>query len=44
MGLSDETTDAQFFPIVEAEKNGSVHGHAEHIRDTLAGNKATLIK
>jgi ADP-ribose pyrophosphatase YjhB (NUDIX family) len=44
LGLSDETTDAQFFPIVEAEKMDLFHGHAEHIRDTLAGNKATLIK
>ncbi len=44
LGLSDETTDAQFIPIAEAEKMDLFHGHVEHIRDTLARDKATLIK
>ena len=44
LGLSDETTDAQFFPIVEAEQMDLFHGHAEHIRDTLTGNKNAFIR
>jgi ADP-ribose pyrophosphatase YjhB (NUDIX family) len=44
LGLSDETTDAQFFPVAEVEQMDLFHGHAEHIRDTLAGNDGALIK
>ena len=44
LGLSDETTDAKFFPITEAKQMDLFHGHAEHIRDTLTGNSAALIK
>jgi len=44
LGLSDETMDAQFFPVAEAEQMDLFHGHAEHIRDTLAGNNGALIK
>jgi ADP-ribose pyrophosphatase YjhB (NUDIX family) len=44
LGLSDETTDAQFFPIAEAEQMDLFHGHADHIRDTLTGNTAALIR
>ena len=44
LGLSDETTDAQFFPITEALQMDLFHGHAEHIRDTLTGNNGALIK
>jgi ADP-ribose pyrophosphatase YjhB (NUDIX family) len=44
LGLSDETTQAQFFPIKEAQQMDLFHGHAEHIRDTLSGNNGALIK
>jgi ADP-ribose pyrophosphatase YjhB (NUDIX family) len=44
LGLSDETTDAQFFPIAEAEGMDLFHGHADHLRDTLAGYTGTLIR
>jgi len=44
LGLSDETTDVQFFPVAEAERMDLFHGHAEHIRDTLAGDNGALIK
>ena len=42
--LSDETTDAKFIPITEAEKMDLFHGHAEHIKDTLTGNNNAMIK
>ncbi len=42
--ISDETTDAQFFPVAEAVQMELFHGHAEHILDTLAGNTAAAIK
>ena len=44
LGLSDETTDAQFFPIPEAEQMDLFHGHADHIHDTMTGNSAALIR
>ena len=43
LGLSNETTDARFFPILEAVKMDLFHDHAEHIRDTLTGNTAAVI-
>jgi ADP-ribose pyrophosphatase YjhB (NUDIX family) len=44
LGLSDETTEAQFFPIAEAERMDLFHGHAEHIHDALNGNNSAIIK
>lgn len=44
LGLSDETLDAHFFPIAEAEQMDLFHGHAEHIRDTMTGNTVALIR
>lgn len=43
LGLSDETTDAQFFPITQAEQMDLFHGHADHIHDTLTGNSGAVI-
>ena len=44
LGLSDETTEAQFFPIADAQQMDLFHGHAEHIRDSLTGNIAAVIR
>jgi ADP-ribose pyrophosphatase YjhB (NUDIX family) len=44
LGLSEETTDARFFSFTEAEQMDLFHGHAEHIRDTLAGNYSAVIR
>ena len=44
LGLSNETTDAQFFPIAEALQMDLFHGHAEHIRDALAGKAEAFIR
>lgn len=44
LGLSSETTNARFFPVSEAVQMGLFHGHAEHIRDTLAGKAETFIR
>ena len=44
LGLSDETTDAQFFPIAEVEQMELFNDHADHIRDTLTRNKGAFIK
>jgi ADP-ribose pyrophosphatase YjhB (NUDIX family) len=42
--LSNETTDARFFPVAEAEKMDLFHGHAEHIRDTMAEKAEAFIR
>ena len=44
LGLSDETIDAQFFPIPQALQMDLFHGHAEHLRDTLAGKPDAFIR
>jgi ADP-ribose pyrophosphatase YjhB (NUDIX family) len=44
LGLSDETIDARFFPVAVAEQMDLFHGHAEHIRDTLAGKAEAYIR
>jgi len=44
LGLSDETTDARFFPVAEAIKMELFHGHTEHIRDALAGQDKPFIR
>ncbi|MGB8214981.1 MAG: NUDIX domain-containing protein [Anaerolineales bacterium] len=44
LGLSDETTDARFFPVIEAVQMDLFHGHAEQIRDALAGKAAAFIR
>ncbi|MGD0752043.1 MAG: NUDIX domain-containing protein [Anaerolineales bacterium] len=44
LGLSDETTEAQFFTTAEAVQMNLFHGHAEHIRDTLIGNYSAAIR
>ena len=44
LGLSDETMEAQFFPIAVAEHMDLFHGHSEHIHDTLNGNNAVIVK
>ena len=44
LGLSDETTDAQYFPIADAEQMNLFHDHADRIRDTLTGNNAAFIR
>lgn len=44
LGLSDETTDVQYFQVSEAVKMKLFHDHAEHILDMLAGNIAAVIR
>jgi 8-oxo-dGTP pyrophosphatase MutT (NUDIX family) len=44
LGLSNETTDAQFFPVAAAVQMDLFHGHAEHISDTLAGKAEAFIR
>ena len=44
LGLSNETTDARFFPVAEAVQMDLFHGHAEQIRDTLAQQKQAFIQ
>jgi len=43
LSLSDETTDARFFAVAEAVQMDLFHGHAEHIRDALAGKAEPFI-
>ncbi|MDP2994329.1 MAG: NUDIX domain-containing protein, partial [Anaerolineales bacterium] len=43
-GLSNETTGVDWFPVREAVEMDLFHGHAEHIRDTLAGQDAAFIR
>jgi ADP-ribose pyrophosphatase YjhB (NUDIX family) len=42
--LSSETTDARYFPVADAMQMNLFHGHAEHIRDTLAGKNEAVIR
>ncbi|MFH1523409.1 MAG: NUDIX domain-containing protein [Chloroflexota bacterium] len=42
--LSDETTDARFFPVAEAVEMDLFHGHAEHLRDALAVQDKAFIR
>jgi ADP-ribose pyrophosphatase YjhB (NUDIX family) len=44
LGISDETTDAQYFPVAEAVVMDLFHGHAEQINDALAGNVSAFIR
>ena len=44
LGLSDETTDARFFPVAEAIKMELFHGHAEHLRDALTGQDKPFVR
>ncbi|MFA5872497.1 MAG: NUDIX domain-containing protein [Anaerolineales bacterium] len=43
-GLSNETTGVDWFPVREAVEMDLFHGHAEHVRDTLAGQDAAFIR
>ncbi|MBE3117702.1 MAG: NUDIX domain-containing protein [Candidatus Atribacteria bacterium] len=43
-GLSNETTGVEWFPVGEAVEMDLFHGHAEHVRDTLAGQAAAFIR
>jgi ADP-ribose pyrophosphatase YjhB (NUDIX family) len=44
LGLSDETTGAQFIPVKEAVQMDLFHGHSEFIRDILTGNERVFIR
>jgi ADP-ribose pyrophosphatase YjhB (NUDIX family) len=44
LGLSAETTDAKFFPVVEAVEMDLFHEHAEQIRDASAGIESAFIR
>ena len=44
LGLSDETTEAQFFDVTDAVQMDLFHGHAQHILDAVAGKKAAFIR
>jgi ADP-ribose pyrophosphatase YjhB (NUDIX family) len=44
LGLSNETTAAQFFRVSDAIEMDLFHGHAEHIRDALALTDKAFIR
>jgi ADP-ribose pyrophosphatase YjhB (NUDIX family) len=44
LGISEETTDARFFPVPEAIEMDLFHGHAEQIRDAVPENTAAFIR
>lgn len=44
LALSNETTDAQFFPVTDSVKMDLFHDHAEFIKDALAGKDSAFIK
>ena len=44
LGLSKETTDAQFFLVSTAIEMDLFHGHADHIRDAFAGIDKAFIR
>jgi len=44
LGISEETTDARFFPVSAAIDMDLFHGHAEQIRDAVPGNAAAFIR
>ena len=44
LSVSNETTDAKYFPVDTAIKMDLFHGHAEQIRDSLQGIEAALIR
>ncbi len=44
LGLSDETTAAQFFPVNEAVEMDLFHGHAEHLRDAVSRQARAFIR
>jgi 8-oxo-dGTP pyrophosphatase MutT (NUDIX family) len=43
-GLTNETTNVEWFPVSEAVTMDLFHGHAEHVRDALAGKDAAFIR
>ncbi len=43
-GLSNETTGVDWFPINAALEMDLFHGHAERVRDALAGKEAAFIR
>ena len=44
LALSNETTAVDWFPVSEAVQMELFHDHAEHIRDSQAGNIAAIIR
>jgi ADP-ribose pyrophosphatase YjhB (NUDIX family) len=44
LSLSNETTDARYFPVSEAIRMDLFHGHAEIIQDALSGNAKAFIR
>ncbi len=44
LGLSNETTDARYFPVDAAIHMDLFHGHAEQIRDGLDGKAEAFIR
>jgi 8-oxo-dGTP pyrophosphatase MutT (NUDIX family) len=42
--LSDETTDARFFPILKALTMDLFHNHAEHLQDALSDQLSIMVK
>ena len=44
LSLSSETTDARFFPVVEAVQMDLFHAHAEQIRDAYVGQDEAFIR
>ncbi len=44
LSISDETTDAGFFSVTEAEDMDLFHGHAEHIRNAYETPDIVIIR
>jgi ADP-ribose pyrophosphatase YjhB (NUDIX family) len=44
LSLSNETTDARYFPVSEAIRMDLFHSHAEIIQDALSGNAEAFIR
>jgi 8-oxo-dGTP pyrophosphatase MutT (NUDIX family) len=42
--ISDETTDVDWFPVNVAIEMELFHGHAQHIKDSLAGHQEAFIR
>jgi 8-oxo-dGTP pyrophosphatase MutT (NUDIX family) len=44
LGISNETTEARFFPCAEAVEMDLFHGHAGHVQDALSGQEGAFIR
>jgi len=42
--ISGETLGVDYFPVAEAVQMDLFHGHAQHLRDALAGQEAAFVR